>query len=380
MPNHSEFPSRCHALIDLSAIRHNAVALQTVWGEGRDLMGIVKANAYGHGIVEVAKALGPHVEMFGVAGLGEALQLKRTGASQGKDIFLLGAVLQQERQAVVENGLVMAVSNLEEAEAFDAIAAAGKSRARIHLAVDTGMGRIGLGEADFDASLEKFRAFEHLSVEGLFSHFPVADEIDPDPTLRQIARFRTLAERFRNHFPEARHIHIANSAGLLRFAKDLDFTTLARPGLALYGVAPCSFGQEHLQAALKLATTVSLIRELEPGQSISYGRTFITSREPTTRIAVLAVGYGDGYPRHLSNTGAEVLMGGQRCPLLGTVTMDQIMVDVSELASVEVGEEAVLIGRQGAEEITASEVAEKASTIPWEIFTRITQRVAREYF
>lgn len=236
-----------------------------------------------------------------------------------------------------------------------------------------------MGEAEFDASLKKLQAFERLAVEGLCSHFPVADEIDPDLTIGQIFRFQILSERFRNHFPEARHIHVANSAGLLRFANHLDFTTLARPGLALYGVAPGGFGQEHLQPALKLETTVSLIRELEPGQSISYGRTFFTTREPTTKVAVLAAGYGDGYPRHLSNTGVEVLIGGRRCPLLGTVTMDQIMVDVSELASAEIGEEAVLIGRQGAEEITASEIAEKAGTIPWEIFTRITQRVAREY-
>jgi alanine racemase len=379
MPNHSEFSSRCHARIDLSAIEHNAVALQSAWGEGHGLMGIVKANAYGHGVLEVAKALAAHVEMFAVAGLDEALQLKQTAANRGKDIFLLGAVLQREREAAVENGLLIALSNLEEAAAFDAIAAAQKTAARIHLAVDTGMGRIGVGEAEFGAFLKKIQGFEHLSVEGLFSHFSVADEGDPEFTIGQIARFKAMAGLFRDCFPEAKHIHIANSAGLLRFSEHLDFATLARTGLALYGVAPGGFGQDKLKPALQWITEVSLIRELAPGQSISYGRTFVTSREPSTRVAVLAAGYGDGYPRHLSNTGAEVLIGGRRCPLLGTVTMDQIMVDVSELPSVEVGEQAVLIGRQGAEEITASEIAEKAGTIPWEIFTGISQRVARIY-
>ncbi len=379
MSHHSRIPSRCQARIDLSAIEHNAMALQRIWGEGRALMGIVKSNAYGHGALEVAKSLAPHVVMLGVAGLAEALLLRRAMAIGDKDIFLLGAVLRREREAVMEQGFVFPVSSLQEAAAFDAIAAKANRQARVHLAVDTGMGRIGFGETEFNAALEKLHAFEHLSVEGLFSHFPVAEETDPEPTIAQIARFQTWAGRFRSLFPEARHIHLANSAGLLRFAKDLDFTTLARPGLALYGVAPGGPGQEHLKPALRWSTEVSLIREMEPGNSISYGRTFVTSRKPTTRVAVLSAGYGDGYPRQLSNNGADVLIGGHRCPLLGTVTMDQTMVDVSELPSVEVGEEAVLMGRQGTGEIAATEIAEKSGTIPWEVFTRVSQRVAREY-
>lgn len=381
MSKYPDIPNRCSALIGLSALTHNVRALRGIWGEGRALMGIVKADAYGHGVSSVVRALEPHVEMFGVAGLAEAGQLMQSLENPGKDIYLLGAVLQREREAVVEKGLIIPISNLDEAAAFEALAEEKKKRARVHVVVDTGMGRIGAGESEFDELLKGLQTFDHLSVEGLASHFPVADEEDQEFTIDQIERFRKLAERFQDHFPEASHIHIANSAGLLRYAKHLDFTTLTRPGLALYGVAPGGFGQQHLKPALTLKTEIALIRELIPGQSISYGRTFITSREPTKRVAVLAAGYGDGYLRHLSNTGAEVLIGGQRCPLLGTVTMDQIMVDVSDVVpAAELGDEAVLIGSQGDEKISTSEIAEKAGTIPWEVFTGITHRVVRIYF
>jgi alanine racemase len=380
MSNHTDIPKRCVSRINLSSIQDNVAALREIWGVDRNLMGIVKADAYGHGIEAIAETLLPHVEMFGVAGFAEAGKLKRSLDDSCKDIFLLSAVLQGEREAVAEEGLIIPVSNLEEAAAFDSIAAEKKNRARIHVVIDTGMGRIGAGEEEFDDLLKGLLTFDHLSIEGLASHFPVADDEDQTYTLDQIERFEVAAERFKNVFPEATHIHIANSAGLLKFAEHLDFTTLARPGLALYGVAPGGFGQEKLVPALTLKTEIALIREMKPGQSISYGRTFFTSREPMKKVAILAAGYGDGYPRHLSNMGTQVLVGGQRCPLLGTVTMDQIMVDISELnPTAELGDEAILIGSQGEEEIAVSEIAEKAGTIPWEIFTGITQRVGREY-
>ena len=377
MPNHPDNPSRCNALIDLSAIGHNVRALRDIWGEGRGLMGIVKADAYGHGLSAVANTLAPQVEMFGVASFAEAGQLKQVLENPDKGIFLLSAVLQGERETVVEEGFIAPVSNMEEAAAFSTAATENDKYARVHLVVDLGMGRIGVGESEFDEILQGLSAIDHLSVEGLASHFPVADEEDQSFTLDQIKRFKAATKLFQNHFPDAKHTHIANSAGVLRFSEQLDFTTLARPGLALYGVAPGGFGQQHLKPAMMLKTEIALIRELSPGQSISYGRTYITSREPTTKVAVLAVGYGDGYPRHLSNASVDVLIGGQRCPLLGTVTMDQVLVDISELASAEIGDEAVLIGCQGSEEVTAAEIAKKAATIPWEVFTGITRRVGR---
>lgn len=344
-------------------------------------MGIVKADAYGHGLGAIATALASHVEMFGVASLDEAMQLRQVLGESEKDIFLLGSVLPREREAVVENGLIASVTHLEEAAAFARLAAEKGKNARIHLAIDTGMGRLGMGEMEFGEMLQAFGAFDHLSIEGLFSHFPVADVEEQTYTLGQVERFRKAAELFQKHFPDAAHIHIANSAGLLRYARQLDFTTLARPGLALYGVAPGGFGQQELKPVMTLKTEIALIRELPPGLSISYGRTFVTSREPVTRVATLAAGYGDGYLRQLSHSGAEVLIGGHRCPLLGTVTMDQTMVDVSDLVSAVVpGDEVVLIGRQGTEEITAREMAEKAATIPWQVFTGISKRVDRDFF
>ncbi len=381
MPSHSDIPSRCRAQIDLSALEENARALRMIWGDDRGLMGIVKADAYGHGLGAIATALSAQVEMFGVASLDEAMQLKQVLGESEKDIFLLGSVLPREREAVVENGLLASVTHPEEAAAFSSLAADKGKSARVHLAIDTGMGRLGMGEMEFGEMLQAFGAFEHLSIEGLFSHFPVADEQEQTYTLDQIERFRKAVELFRKHFPDAAHIHIANSAGLLRYARQLDFTTLARPGLALYGVAPGGFGQQGLKPVMTLKTEIALIRELPPGQSISYGRTFITSRDPVTRVATLAAGYGDGYLRQLSHSGAEVLIGGHRCPLLGTVTMDQILVDVSGLnPSAKPGDEAILIGRQGMDEITAREMAEQAATIPWQVFTGISKRVDREFF
>lgn len=343
-------------------------------------MGIIKADAYGHGLEAIVNTLAPDVEMFGVASLAEAMQVGQVLGEADKDIFLLGAVLPCEQNLVVENGLITAITNLEEATALGRIAAEKNTLARVHVAIDTGMGRIGADANKLEDLLHQLTRIDHLSVEGLYSHFPSADESDQNFTLQQIEHFKNAAILFRKHFPDAIHIHIANSAGVLRFTEQLNFTTLARPGLALYGVAPGDFGQQHLKPAMTLKTEIALIRELPPGHSISYGRTFITEREPVTRVATLAAGYGDGYPRQLSGTAAEVLIGGQRCPVLGTVTMDQIMVDVSALTpAAKPADEAVLLGRQGSEEISATEIADKAGTIAWHVFTGINNRVSRIY-
>ncbi len=345
-------------------------------------MAVVKADAYGHGIEAVADVLSDQVEMFAVASLNEALCLQQNcaAAAAAKDIFLLGPALPGEYQEVIDNNLIAPISNLQEAESFNRLAAKHNTRQRVHLAIDTGMGRIGTDSDNTAAFFDQVKVFENLSIEGLFSHFPCADESDESFTLAQIGQFKQVSELFHQHYPAAKHIHIANSAGLLRFAEQLDFTTVARSGLALYGVAPGGYGQAQLKPAMTLKTRITLIRELPCGQSISYGRTFTTNRRPTTRVATLSVGYGDGYLRQLSGKGAEVLITGQRCPLLGTITMDQIMVDVSDLTiSAKVGDEAILLGSQGDEQITALEMAGKADTIAWQVFTSISKRVKRVY-
>ena len=380
MPNTNPSAHRCRAEIDLDALRHNARICRERFGAGRGLMAIVKADGYGHGLERIAAALRDIAGWFGVANAAEAerVQSVLTPASGLRDrILILGPALPEDHEPIARAGIAVGVSDAGEIRSFAAAAGRAGRRARLHLCVDTGMGRMGADPADAPGLVESALAEPGVELQAIWSHFPVADE-DESFTREQIETFRQLTESLRPKFPAPPLLHLANSAGVLHFAKPLAFTDLSRTGLALYGVSPLAEYQPLLKPVMRLATRVTLIRRLPAGRSISYGRTFITPRE--TLAATLGAGYGDGYPRHLSGAGAEVLIRGRRCPLLGRVTMDQVVVDVTDLPELPApGDEAVLIGRQGDEEITAAELARKSGTIPWEIFTGITRRVARIY-
>jgi alanine racemase len=317
----------------------------------------------------VVRTLAGKVEMFGVANVAEAAAIsEHAGATP---VCLLGATLPAEQREVVARGFIPMISCYEEAAQYAALA--GSRTVRVHLVVDTGMGRLGVWEDDaFDAA-RRIVALPGIEVAGIASHLPCADS-DPDFTSAQLRRFLQLAARIRDTFAQGAILHVENSAGLLTFP-DLA-GGMVRPGLALYGESPLPEFQPQLTPALSWKTRVLLVREFGPGRGVSYGRTFITPR--TMRIATLAVGYADGFPRQLSGRGVSVLIGGRRCALLGRVTMDQILVDVST-ADAAPGDEAVLIGTQGAERITATELATNAGTIPWDILTGIGPRVTRLY-
>jgi alanine racemase len=361
---------RCWAEIDLAAIRRNLAALRAL-SPGTGFMAVVKANAYGHGLPEVARALAGQVEMFGVANLAEA----RVCAAQaaGTQIFLLSAALPAEREAVVREGFVPAISTVEEGAAYAALAAPGK-KVPVHLEFDTGMGRMGVWHEEALAVARALAARPGLEITGLCSHLPSADE-DDAYTSAQLARFHELVGQLRAEGLSCPAIHVENSAGLIRFPTLAG--TLVRGGLALYGVSPCPEFQARLRPALAWKTRVLLVRDFAAGRTVSYGRTFTTPRP--MRVATLAVGYADGYPRQVSGRGAAVLVGGRRCPVLGRVTMDQIMVDATAVPSAQAGDEAVLLGTQGAAEISASELAAWAGTIAWDIFTGLGARVMRCY-
>lgn len=336
----------------------------------RQIMAVVKADAYGHGLAGVVSALAENVRWFGVANVAEGLEV--TAHAPGK-VFVLGPVLPSERAVAAGNGFVVAVSNFAEAMAFDEVARELGIKATLHLAIDTGMGRMGCFESEAVKTAEAIAGLTNVQLDGIATHFPSADE-DPDFTRSQIA----AAEELRRQLPETRHFHLSNSAGLLEFSQLQTSATLMRPGLMLYGLSPIPEHQAELRPVLSLKSRVTLVRDAPAGHGISYGRTFITA-EPT-RIAAIGIGYGDGYPRALSGAGTEVLIQGRRCPLLGRVTMDQIVVDVSGLEQPpDPGNEVVLIGEQGEARILASELAEKAGTISWEILTGITRRVHRVY-
>ena len=363
---------RCWIELDLAAVRHNArVARER---SGCELIAIVKANGYGLGAARIAKALRGQARMFGVACLSEAAALREAGVQA--PVVLLGCCLPSDRKAALDLRATPCISSLEEAIAWDRLARRSRrGPLAVHVVLDTGMGRVGIPEEIWTRSLvERLAALKNLRFEALASHFPSADS-DREFTSAQIERFTRHSAFAAAHGLSFEHAHLGNSAGILSCPRLGAVTDHARPGLMLYGVSPFPRLQPLLKPVLAWKTHITLIRELPRGHGISYGGDFVTRRK-STRVATLAAGYGDGYPRALSGQRADVLVNGVRCPLLGRVTMDQIMVDVSDVPA-SAGDIAVLLGQQGAHEITTAELAKKAGTIPWEILTRLTARVER---
>ena len=333
---------------------------------GCEIMVVLKAGAYGHGLEEIAAALeSARPAFFGVANVGEAARIRAAGVNT--PIYLLGATWAGEREEVVARDWVPCLSTLEEARHFNDLAAAMGKRLKAHLAVDTGMGRGGFLPDGLPAVMDSLTRMAHLEIEGIGSHLPSADE-DDEFTRQQIRSFEAVIESLGGP-ARFKWRHLLNSAGCLGYPRGL--CNLARPGLMLYGVSPLPSYQNQLRVVMTLKSRVTLVRTLPAGHGVSYGRQFVT-RKPT-RVATIGIGYGDGYPRHLSGNGAEVWLHGQRRPILGRVTMDQVMIDASGLDEIREGDEVEMFGPN----IPVTEIAEKAGTIPWEIFTGITPRVRR---
>jgi alanine racemase len=357
---------RCWAEIDRSALRHNARLVRERIGSA-EILAVVKANAYGHGMISVAEALAREVQLFGVANFEEAIALREAGLPH--PIIILGPALPGERSAIVERGLIPTISAVDEAQAFDRIGPIA-----INFKVDTGMGRMGVPETQGMAAFKKVSALPNVRVHSVSTHMPVSNE-DEAFTRDQLVRFRKIVEKFRAEVPGDYKAHVLQSAGTLAFNETP--YEIVRAGIMLYGISPLPEFQSLLKPAMTWKTRIALIRDMPAGHGISYGRTFITPRP--MRVATLSAGYADGYPRHLSNREATMIVRGKRCPLLGRVTMDLMVIDVSDLPEATVGDEVVLMGRQGGEEISAAELADRAGTIHWEIVTRIGSRVRRVY-
>jgi alanine racemase len=357
-------PPRAWAEIDLSALKKNLEVARAACGG--DLMVVVKAGAYGHGLEEIARVLaGEDIVFFGVANVGEARRIRDAGVETR--IYLLGATWAGEREEIVARDWTPCLSTIEEAEHFNRLAQSADRRLKVHLAVDTGMGRGGFLLDELPVAMPVLDRLEHLEIEGIGSHLPSADE-DEEFTRGQIARYHEIIRQLGG--PDRfKWRHLLNSAGLLAY--DRGVCNLARPGLMLYGVSPIPGYQNRLATVMTLKSRVALVRTLPAGHGVSYGRQFVTTKP--TRVATIGIGYGDGYPRHVSGKGAEVCVNGHRCPVLGRVTMDQIMIDVSGAGEVNEGDEVEMFGPN----IPVGEIAEKAGTIVWEIFTGITPRVVR---
>lgn len=361
-------PPRTWAEIDLTALRQNLAAIRARVGVQTGVIAIIKANAYGHGAAAIAQALAGEVQMFGVANLIEAREVRMVVPDL--PVMILGPALPEERCAIAAERFLPLVSDLEEATAYSSLATADPLE--IHVKIDTGMGRIGVWQEEARDAVRAIRELPGVRVTGVATHLPVADE-DAVFTREQLEHFEEIVSALRLDGLVAPLVHVENSAGAIGFPAHAG--DLVRPGLALYGCSPIPDFQPNLRPVMTWKTRVILVRRVGPGRDLSYGRTFTT--RIAMQVATLAVGYADGYRRHLSGADAAVLIRGQRCAVLGRVTMDQILVDVTALPGVAAGEEVVLLGRQGNEEITVRELAQKAGTIPWEIFTGIGPRVVR---
>ncbi len=367
---------RCFAEIDGAALRHNAAVAGRLAGGGPEcVMAVVKADAYGHGTALVVTALREEIGAFAVACLNEALEVKSHARRERDEscapIFILSPALPAEMAEIVRHGFIPAISTVDEVEQF--AAAAGGASCAVQVVVDTGMGRMGALPDQATAVLRAVKSSPNLTLDSVASHFPSSDE-DEDFTRVQEQRFREMTTCWQEEFGPFR-THIANSAAILHYPRQQG--EMVRAGLMLYGVSPLPEYQSQLRPVMTWKTRVTLVRQLPAGHSISYGRTFVTVRPTVT--ASIAAGYGDGYPRQVSGKeGASVLVRGQRCPILGRVTMDQIILDVSALyPAPQPGEEAVLLGDQGGKNIDAKEIARLAETIPWHVFTGITGRTVR---
>ena len=364
------------AEIDLGAIRENVLLACRLAGPAAQVMAVVKADAYGHGAAPVARtALAAGATWLGVAVPEEGAVLREAGILSR--ILVLGPIAPEQAELVVEHGLDQCVSDLAQADALDRMARRRGRVVSLHLKVDTGMGRVGLPPREVRPAADHLARLSAIRLAGLMTHFADADADDPVFTQEQMTRFEAAAQAFREAGIAVPLRHAANSAALLLHpGSRLD---LVRPGIMLYGCHPRGPRRPDdpvLHPALRLRTVITQVKDVPAGGSVSYGRTFTASRD--VRIATIPIGYADGLPRLLSNRG-QALVRGRRAPLVGRVCMDMTMVDVTALPEVRAGDEAVLIGCQGDEEITADEVAELAGTISYEILCRIGPRVPRIY-
>ena len=356
--------------IDIGALQHNFKSIQLTVGQQVRVMAVVKSDAYGHGLVACAQAIYlAGGRTFGVAEVWEGVTLRRAGL-QGEIVVLMGGS-PESYDEIIKHKLTPVVYDVEFITGLSNAAAGKNTEVRLHLKVDVGMGRLGVLPAEVESYVSLIRRLPGISLSGLLSHFPVADEIESaEKTREQLLYFRSVLARLKTKEAGSVVTHIANSAALMYFPDTrLD---MIRPGISLYGYYPDASPARaktaapmlQLQPVMSFKTRVVQIKELDAGCGISYGHTFVTRRK--SRIAVLPVGYADGYLRKLSNR-AEVLIGGRRAPVCGRVCMNATMVDITDLPPAHTGDEVVLLGRQGDAVITADEIAKWMETISYEV-------------
>lgn len=364
---------RIWAGINLDALDEN---LKTVKQQlkGKKILLAIKADAYGHGAKEIAAHLDGKVDMFGVAGVEEGINL-RTNSGIRSPILILSPIPYSGIEALFKYNLTPSITEKEFARVLALAAKQHQTPIKVHIEVDTGMGRTGLPFEEAVATITQINSDPYLKVEGVFTHFPAADR-DFLFSHQQIDKYKSLTESLAQAQVKPIIRHIANSAGFLNFIES--YFDMIRPGLIVYGITPNHATNQTLplKPVMSLRTRVVNLHKIPKGNSISYERTYFTQRD--SLIAVITAGYGDGYPWSLSNTG-EVIISGRRAKIVGNVCMDLTMIDVTDIGEVKIGDIVTLIGSAGDETITVNELAKWAKTIPYEIITRISPRVPRVF-
>ena len=366
-------------VVDLDAIFHNVNAIKAY--TGKLIFAVIKADAYGHGAVEIAKHLDGHVDMFAVATVEEAIEL-RNERIETPILILCHTLLNHNVhydliEHIIVNKFTLTTDSLDSAKslnhnsAFVKMISLGQApNLRIHVDINTGMNRSGIDFKEANSFLDELKTLPRVDVTGIFTHFANAEEADKRFSHQQLERFNSVIE----NVPDDMIIHAANSAATLAIPES--HYDSVRPGLSLYGIYPGDEKPIVLQPALTWKAYINWIQTIEAGEGVSYGLTYKT--ETQIRVAGIRVGFADGYPRALSNCG-EVLIDGKRRPIIGRICMDLMVVKLGQTGWESVGDEVVLIGKQGNEEMSINEIAEKADTIPYEILTRIGKRVKRIY-
>jgi len=368
--------TRAWVEIDLPAIDRNVGRIKQALPAHVRYVAVVKANAYGHGMPEIAtRLLQAGVDCFAVANVGEAARLREIG--HDADILLLSPTLPSEMPRAVALDLEVTLNSVAEAAALEHCAAAAERKVRVHIKVDTGMGRAGVWHTEARGLIGFVRAAKHLDWRGLYTHFSEADA-DTDFTAEQRRIFLALLAEVPGDERARLLVHADNSAGLASFSAASPFNAV-RIGLMQYGLPPSAgsfLASLRPEPVLSFHARVVLVKDLPTGTAVSYNRTKVLTR--ASRVAIVAVGYGDGVPTAASNRGSFLLRG-HRCPILGRVTMDQTIVDVTDVPGVVVGDITTILGAQGGERITVGEFCAWADCIPWEALCTLTQRVQRVY-
>ena len=370
--------SRIRADIDLDAVLYNFENMKANIRPGCKITAVIKADGYGHGSVQIAELMEPYDYMWGfaVAAADEAFRLRRAGIR--KPIMLLGYTFDEFYVDLIREDVRICVFDYDTAVKVSDAAFTAKKKAIIHIALDTGMSRIGFRDNDASvAEIVKIAKLPNIEIEGLFTHFARADEVSIDPAVRQLERYDAFAEKVEKAGVDIPIHHVSNSAGIIRLReanKDM-----VRAGITVYGLMPSADVETDivpLKPVMSLVSHISYVKNIEAGDEVSYGGTF--KAEKTMRVATIPVGYADGYPRMLSGKG-YVLIKGRKAPILGRVCMDQFMVDVTDIEGVTRGDEVVLLGKQGDERITAEELGDISGRFNYELVCDISKRVPRNF-